>query len=319
MPYLPRPLQTQENVRDFFRDVLEIDFERIPTTAEKNKLASLIQYVSSCEIANITYSKLEESTLMSRNHRRSLVSTDIRRWQLRNRIVNELFTLPRLADDDDIKLGRGGAKPNTAVKNEHVAYIVIGPPASGKSGIANGIADALGAYILDNDYAKRKLPEYKDLGSGATLVHEESAFVVLPTNRKVDGTPAEFKTLFELCVEKGTNIVIPKIGHQYKAIYELANLLKSKFGYTVHLVAVSLDRKHATLRAFNRLRDTKRYVPLGLIFDGYSNDPILTYYRLKRLYNNGEFASFGKISTDVPKGSKVEVIEDDGRGHVPLI
>jgi hypothetical protein len=234
-----RPLTTQNEIRGFFRDVLDID---ITDPIELKNWTKCIGYISECELTNVTYSDPKKSTLTSTEHRDSTCVEDKERWKLRTKIIQELYDLGRLSNDNKIKLGKGGAKPVSEIKHEKTACIIIGPPASGKSGFADKIADSYGAYILDNDYAKRKFPEFENLMSGATLLHEESAVLILP--KKIEGAPPEFRTLFELCIEKGTNIVIPKIGHEYKKIYELARLLIDRFKYKVHLVACNNQGKH---------------------------------------------------------------------------
>lgn len=116
--------------------------------------------------------KDEENTLVSTKYRDRDYVNDLDRWKLRRQIIHELFTWKRLDNDDDIRLGKGGALPDSGVKKERKAYILIGPPASGKSTVANRIAEKEGAIILDSDYAKRKLPEF-EYECGATLVRDE--------------------------------------------------------------------------------------------------------------------------------------------------
>ena len=235
--------------------------------------------------------------------------TESNRWKLRKKIVQELYDLPRLDDDDKIKLGCGGAKPQTIVKKDAQAYIIIGLPAAGKSSISSKLADYTGSYVLDSDFAKRKLPEFKHYG--ATIVHEESDMLIFP--RHVEGKPADFQSLFEKCVKEKINICTLKIGYSTAGIIELCHKF-STYKYKIHIVLVALDRQKATIRAINRFNNTKRYVSLGLIFDCYANDPTLTYYRLKALHDeNPLFESMCKISTDVPKGSppKIKNIVND--------
>ena len=74
--------------------------------------------------------KDEENTLVSTKYRDRDCVNDVDRWKLRKQIIHELFTLRRLDNDDDIRLGEGGALPNSGIKKERKAYIVIGPPAS---------------------------------------------------------------------------------------------------------------------------------------------------------------------------------------------
>jgi len=96
-------------------------------------------------------------------------------------------------------------------------------------------------------------------------------------------------------VRDRANVVIPKIGYSSEGILKLSKKL-NEYNYKAHLTLVNLDRKQSTLRALRRYQTSGRYVPLGLIFDQYSNDPILTYYTLKSRENTS-LVSFGEIST----------------------
>ncbi|HCW54245.1 MAG TPA: hypothetical protein DG753_11030, partial [Clostridium sp.] len=62
--------------------------------------------------------------------------------------------------------------------------------------------------------------------------------------------------------------------------------------------------------AYNRYRETKRYVPLSLIFDGYSNQPTLNYFKIKQMKNN-IFAGFAQISTDVAVNEEPILLEEE--------
>lgn len=213
---------------------------------------------------------------------------DKKREQLRSQILNELITEKRLDDDNKITLGNGGAAPGTNIESQKKMFYIIGPPAAGKSGISNKIADAIGGYILDSDYAKRKLPEYKNQISGASLVHEESHQLIFSYSKG---------NLLEYCIKNEYNIVIPKIGHDLDSIIEFCATMK-EIGYVVNLISVDLDRAKATIRAYNRFRQDKRYVPLSLVFDAYANEPTLNYFKIKQM-NSSIFDGFAQISTDV--------------------
>jgi shikimate kinase len=225
--------------------------------------------------------------------------TEAQREELRVKICEELSLMVRLDDDENICLGCGGALPKTSLKNEKKAYYIIGAPASGKSGISSAIADISGAYLLDSDFAKRKLPEYSGQIGAASLIHEESDTLVF-SYKKI--------SLFEKCLNDGLNMVIPKIGSNLEKITEFSSLL-TKAGYEVFLILVDLDREKATRRAYERFKTTKRYVPLSLIFDVYANEPTLNYYRIKN-HSSKIFAGYALISTDVPKGDTPKLIEN---------
>ena len=156
-------------------------------------------------------------------------------------------------------------------------------------GIASFIANEYGAHIVDSDYAKRKFPEFSQK-YGASVLHEESSLVTFGSG---DENHLDEPCIFEYCIANDFNMVIPKIGNSLKSLTTLKVLLGSR-GYAVHLTLICLDRVEACRRALDRYIETDRYVPLGLVFDGYGNDPILTYYMIK---DGRDWASTGKLST----------------------
>ncbi|SDD80592.1 Zeta toxin [Algoriphagus faecimaris] len=250
----------------------------------------------------------EDCTLWSTKHRKRKFKENTLRWDLRLQIIKELFEQRRLKKDDEIVLGNGGALPNIDLKSEKKAIVLTGLPASGKSSIANGLADKLGAIILDSDFAKRKLPEFEDGPGSASLVHEESDLLIFGSNQIK--TPEGFKPLFQLANESGYNLVIPKIGYKFSGVVQLGEILKS-LEYETHLICVNLDRRKATIRAIHRFMDSGRYVPLGLIFDGYANDPLGTYFLIKDGIDLEKipYESFGLISTDVDFGEDPRILQ----------
>lgn len=225
-----------------------------------------------------------------------------KREELRKQIINELINQPQLDNDDHIVLGKGGARPLCGESlAEKKAYYIIGPPASGKSGIASKVANLYGAYILDSDYAKRKLPEYENQIGAASLVHEESDSLIFNYQQG---------NLLEYCIQNEYNIVIPKIGHNIDKVLQFCSALK-KIGYEVFLISVDLDRQQATKRAYYRYMESKRYVPLALIFDAYGNQPTITYFKIKQKNVDTQiFNGFAQISTDVRKG-ELPILEEE--------
>ncbi len=237
------------------------------------------------------------STFKYRDNRDFEYRDDNVRAELRERIVNELFELTRLGNDEEISLGKGGAAPNSIVRQEAKAFYVMGPPASGKSGVSSQIADLYGCYILDSDYAKRKLPEYKNQIGAAALVHEESDAIVFGENGLMDH-----------CMALRNNIVIPKIGWNMVSVLKMCNGLNDA-GYKVYLISVDLDRQKATQRAYNRFITTSRYVPLSLVFDNYGNQSTLNYFKIKQKHSH-VFEGFSQISTDVAIGQPAILVEE---------
>ncbi len=249
------------------------------------------------------------TTLHREDCRHERYRSSVARQELHQKILQELCSLPRIDDDDQIKLGVGGALPRTgSARSDRNAYIVTGLPASGKSTLVNKIADDLGAVIVDSDFAKRKFPEF-DSSAGAQLVHEESALIVEGGDADEHGEVEP--SLLGYCRELGLNIVMPKIGHNQRSIEKLRDALKSS-GYHVHLTTVVLSRSQATVRALHRFLETSRYVPLGLVFDNYANDPALTYYksRVSHLNNPSDWESFGALCSQTGKYKVLDCSND---------
>ena len=288
-----RVLSDYEHADDFLRKSLHLNNEF--STKQFN---DAVVAVASVEM--MTERVIGKNTLDSTAYRMPQYKTDESRVALRKRIFDELSQKKRLANDEKITLGKGGALPNTALKKDKQAFYVIGLPASGKSEVAGLLSDNYGAIILDSDYAKRKFPEYQS-ECGATIVHEESSMVVFGGKEPY----ASEDSLLKYAVQNDFNIVIPKIGDVSSKVLALAKSLQ-RAKYEVHLVLVRLDREIAVRRAFTRFSKTGRYVPLSLIFDVYANDPTITFYDL--LHKNEIFSSYTMISSNVPLGEQKKVI-----------
>lgn len=273
-----RPLNTNFLANDFLTRVLKL--------RESDETGDKALKIVSAEV--LLENAKTKPTLTNEENRHPSYVTEKDRKNLRERIFEELISQKRLDNDDDIKLGLGGALPKDDLKFESQAFIITGLPAAGKSTIAEKIADYYGACILDSDFAKRKFPEFKS-DHGASIVHEESSAVVFG-NKELESEPS----LKEYMVFKKANLIIPKIGYDVYSIEKIKDSLIS-VGYSVHLLLISVDKKTSTKRALSRFIKTNRYVPLSLIFDTYSNDPMLTYYRLK---DCKKWASVGKLSTE---------------------
>lgn len=279
-----RYLNNQIQIDEFLSGPLSID----TSTLANNVAARII----TCEKGVLD--GLEEPTSSSNKYRIKKYSSNEQRLALRNQIVAELFNERLLQNDDDIVLGHGGVMPETPVRRKN-AYILIGLPASGKSSVAIEIAKNNGAVILDSDMAKRKLPEYSQYPWGASLVNAESSIIVFG-----DKSNPSFSSLYEKVVEQKYNIVIPKIGSEPEDIIPYCINLK-KLNYKVHLTLVYLPKEKSTIRALHRFLKSNRYVPLTLIFDVFSNNPALTYFKLKNIQPD-YIDTFGIINTDVQRG-----------------
>lgn len=197
-------------------------------------------------------------------------------------------------------------KYQAANKNRE-AYIVIGPPAAGKSTIADPLVERTGSILIDSDIIKmgdkargfEGIPEYGD-GIGANAVHKESAQIA-------DG-------IFVKAIAHGDNLVYPKVGGSAKSIRELAQQLK-KHGYTTTLILNELPIEKALERNNNRYNETGRLVrPDYLLSVG--NKPIKTYLELQ---GEGVFDGYERYSNDVNRGeAPFRVLEADKERPVVL-
>ena len=284
-----RVLRTDVEAERFVEGILDIENTKEKRTAI-NSITAAERNISDYERYS-TFTQCDNRDFKWRDNKK--------RKQLRQQIIDELYKMERLDNDELIKLGKGGSKPKTDV-DKYKAFYVIGSPASGKSGISVKLADKFNAYLLDSDFAKRKLPEYKNQIAPASLVHEESGELVYNTNSD---------SLMTRCLNNNYSMVIPKIGDDVDKVIKLCAGLRNA-GYSVYLISVDLDRKKTTLRAYYRYKETGRYVPLSLIFDKYGNQPSLSYFRIKQQHKD-IFSGFAQISTDVPKGSPAILLEEE--------
>jgi hypothetical protein len=250
--------------------------------------------------------KSDESTLRHAEFRAQNYRSDAAREGLRRRIVGELFKQVRPTNDDEIRIGTGGALPRTSPKHDCQARLVIGPPAAGKSRVCGPLADKTGSMTLDADFAKRKLPEYQN-GRGASLVHDESSALIFGGDKSGGSfTPGIDPALGALAMKERFNLVIPRVGDRIEGVRSYRDSLAAN-GYKVHLVLVALDRCKTTRRALARYQSPeKRYVPLAHVFDDVGNEPLLVYFLCRddaEADGTCKWASTAWYDNDVPMGS----------------
>ncbi|MCL2036475.1 MAG: zeta toxin family protein [Oscillospiraceae bacterium] len=281
-----RNLKSNIDIEQFAENVLDLS---------ENEVESAVRDIADEEVW--VEERCNYPTSNAKEFRDRAYRDDNKRKKLRELVVKELFEFERLEDEDETRLGKGGAKPiGSQPKDNKICCLIIGLPASGKSGIANVIADKTGSYLIDSDLAKRKLPEFLKEKAGASLVHDESTEIT--------------DKLLDRCMKLGYNIVYPKIGNDFDSIKNLCETFKSK-GYEINLTLVGLDRKLATQRAYNRFRETGRYIPLSLIYDGYANDPTLTYFKMRQQESH-LLSGYAHLDSNVEKGERPNVVEKEG-------
>lgn len=169
---LERSLTSQQQVEGFVSGCLPPGITYVDAGGVPQKPEVLAKKIRDAEILFATGA--QGSTFYDRSQRDGQWRDDVRRHELRSAIIKSLVEQDRLADDDQMTLGIGGARPKTPIRNEAVAVLLTGLPASGKSSVVNTIADKFGAYVIDPDHVKRMLPEFDGTMMGASLVHDES-------------------------------------------------------------------------------------------------------------------------------------------------
>jgi len=167
------------------------------------------------------------------------------------------------------------------IEYDRKAIILLGPPAAGKSTIANEIAVARKAMILDSDEIKKSIPEF-DRGRGSAAVHEESTELL--------------KSVQALNMVKGANIIQAKIGDNPASIQKLISQYKEA-GYKVMVVNMKVTIENAHRRNISRFVDIERIVHPEYL-DSIGTKPSATYAFLRlnnmadgfaEIDNNGGF------------------------------
>mgnify|MGYP001134968038 FL=1 len=185
----------------------------------------------------------------------------------------------------------GMPPPATPVKQDKELIIIVGPPAAGKSTLANPIARQKGAMIVDADEAKKLIPGY-DNGVGANVVHEESSQLN--------------KLVFKAAINTDGNIVVPAVGgNPHKLIQHYIGPAKEK-GYRVTLVDMMVDPEVALNRMYSRFISKDRLIPPAVAEVGTA--PTEAFDELVR---RGAADAYTKIDNNPGKGEPRIVIRDD--------
>ena len=170
------------------------------------------------------------------------------------------------------------------------ATIVIGPPASGKSGIANPIAIKYEATIVDPDEIKKVMPEYGG-GVGANAVHNESKAI----NNVIE----------DLAIDMEDNVLIPTVGGDIGKLRRMAQKYRAA-GYEVNLVLVDVPNEVALLRMYRRMARTGRLINPEA-FAKYGNKPTKNYELLRE---EGIADGYARIDNSGALDEPRTVIED---------
>jgi len=178
---------------------------------------------------------------------------------------------------------------------QKVAVIAIGPPAAGKSAIANPLAIKFNATILDPDEAKKVLPEFRG-GIGANSVHHESKLLS--------------EMVQSVAIKNGDNIVIPTVGADPTKIRYKIKQLQNK-GYKVNLVLTELDPDTAFVRMNQRFLSKNRLINSDAA-EAYRGKPDITYKQIKK---ENIADGYGKIDTNTRvSGPRSNIVTEDTAG-----
>lgn len=180
--------------------------------------------------------------------------------------------------------------PANPTRFERQAVIVLGPPAAGKSTIADPIARKQGAVIVDSDEAKKVLPEYGG-GIGASAVHEESSFIA--------------NLIEQIAMAKGANMVIPKVGGSPGSIKKIITRLKDA-GYEINVVDMKVGYAEARSRMFMRFVNTGRLIDPDYV-RAVGDNPSKTYDTLKQ---EGVADGYARIDNNGPRDAEKPLLED---------
>lgn len=196
-----------------------------------------------------------------------------------------------LADAETLAARELGIAPYE-VARDRKAMIIMGPPAAGKSTVANRRAMAMKGAIIDSDEAKKVIPGYSN-GLGANAVHEESSYIG--------------KKVLASAVEAGTNIVVPKVGDTASSIEKLRKQLVDA-GYEVHLEVMDVSPEEAFRRMYGRFAETGRLIPSAFM-ESAADKPAGVFQTLQE---KGEFDGYRYEGSDAGRGGVQRGAAGDG-------
>jgi uncharacterized protein len=176
----------------------------------------------------------------------------------------------------------------TGITQGREAWIMLGPPASGKSALVDSLAASHGARIIDADMAKEHIPEYEGWNSG--VVHEESAGIAAAWASRA--------------MDRGDNMMLPLVGKTQGNVEKVIDGLAAR-GYKVHLMGMHVEVSTSQARAIKRFTKTGRFVDPLYIAD-VNGRPRRTFTALK---NHPGVRSAQLYTNEVPRGHPPARIE----------
>lgn len=179
---------------------------------------------------------------------------------------------------------------------EKRATIIVGPPAAGKSTLAEQLSVKTRSAIVDVDEAKPYIKGFAG-GSGASAVHTESGLL---TDRMA-------KRLYS----DGANVILPKVGASAGSIKKTVKALTDQ-GYTVDIVDLAVDQDEAARRMGARFVSKGRLINSDF-YRSIGDNPSKTYQEATQWSGVRSFAEVnasGRPGTEFMTGGKGEVFAD---------
>jgi predicted kinase len=207
-------------------------------------------------------------------------------------VVGKEAAVDKLLDEARTLASREmGLETPVPTKFERKAIIILGPPAAGKSTLANPIAAKYGATIIDGDEAKKIIPGFKG-GVGAGAVHEESSALI--------------DAVKDVAIATGENVVFPKVGDRPKSIRRLITELKEA-GYNVDLMEMQVTPDEAMRRMYGRFASRGRLIPPDMA-RSVGDGPSKTF---DTLMEEGIADGYTRIDNNPESGAPKPVLRDD--------
>lgn len=233
---------------------------------------------------------------------RSCINNSIATDKLAGREELQEYVLEQLQKRGSAVIDSNGlVQYNGFIKKNARLDIVIGLPGAGKSSaITDIISHEFHSQIIDNDEAKKLIPEYND-GWGASVVHKEAQNI---SERQL-----------QLSLLNHENIVLPKVGSNPEKLNKIIGSAK-KLNYEVNVHYVDLAREKALGRMLNRFVEEGRFLDPQLIEKYHNNidgNKIAKCFEI--LKKGGNVDGYSKWNNDVEKGERPVLIEAECTGE----